>query len=137
MSGLVGHADQKSGIVGSGGIRHYTFTEMDITATSPWVFSTGADNFCFKFQDIVWFQLGGNDGDAVTGNAAANYAIGNIGNTDLRPSSNRLVSAVSMEYQGETNSYLNIYTTGNIELLYPNESGDTTHRFLMQGFYKL
>ena len=118
-------------------ITHYTFSEMNITATSPWVFSTSADFFCFKFQDIVWFQLGGNDGDQVAGNVAANYQIGNIGNTDLRPSANRLVSAVSMEFQGETNSYFNIYTTGNIELLYPNESGDTTHRFLMQGFYKL
>ena len=118
-------------------ITHYTFSEMNITATNPWVFSTSADFFCFKFQDIVWFQLGGNDGDQVTGNVAANYQIGNIGNTDLRPSANRLVSAVSMEFQGETNSYFNIYANGNIELLYPNEEGDSTHRFLMQGFYKL
>ena len=137
MSGLVGYVDQRSGIVNSGGVTHYTYTDMNILANSPWVFGTTSDSYAFKFQSIVWIQLQGNDGDNKSLSNQSNYYIGTIRNNELKPSSDRTIFSPSLHYENEINGYFKISTNGDLTLYYPLERGDTVHRFGFQGFYKL
>ena len=137
MSGTIGSVNQRSGIVDKGGVTHYSYSDMSISANGVWVFGTGSNSFAFKFQDIVWIQLQGNDGDAAGLNNQTNYHIGTIGNNDLKPSVDRILFSPSIDYQNENNAYYKIFTTGALYLYYPNEAGDTVHRFGFQGFYTL
>ena len=137
MSGIIGSVDQRSGIIGQGGVTHYSYSDMSISANGIWVFGTNSDCYAFKFQDIVWIQLHGNDGDAAGLNNQSNYHIGTIGNNDLKPSVDRTLFTPTIHYQNENNGYYKITTTGTLHLYYPNEAGDTVHRFGFQGFYTL
>lgn len=131
------NANTIAALVGSSSITHYSYSDMNISANSPWVFNTNANNYAFEFQDIVFFQLTGDDNNSLTLSDTSNYEIGTIGNTALRPSGERRVFSPSINYDSESASHFIIYSDGKIKIAYPNELGDGYFRFSIQGFYKL
>jgi len=129
--------DTIEALIGENTIEYLDETAVDWVEQNNFIVDGGDKNWYWaKLHDLVFFNFViYENSQSLSSNAI--YTIGTIGNTDLRPSTQRAVYSGSLHFGGEQTAFLEISSNGTVEARYNFESGDTTHRIACNGWYQL